>query len=156
LTLEDHPGATWILAGGQRIMAVLDEDAAIEEIAREPLAELDKIRIEAAIDAFRRDRRPELLLWHALYALGATAVVLIAARLGRRVVELMRKEFERRYRTRMEGLEDRALHIVKAEQVRRALAGLLNLAWGVAIVVMVYFYITHVLGLFPWTRGFAN
>ncbi|HEY7305703.1 MAG TPA: mechanosensitive ion channel family protein [Bryobacteraceae bacterium] len=156
LRLEEHPGATWLLAGGQRIMAVLDEDAAIEDISRDPLATLYRARIAHAIEAYRRARQPALLWLHALYALGATVVLLAFARFGRRLVAFLRAGFERRYRARIEGLEGRAYHIVKVEQIWRALTGLLNLAWGLALAVAAYTYLHYVLALFPWTRGFAN
>src|SRR5262249_25419016 len=57
LKVEEHPGASWITAGGERIMVVFDEDAAVEEVAREPLAELHRARIWKAIELYRRDRR---------------------------------------------------------------------------------------------------
>ena len=154
--LEEHPGATWIVADSLRIMAVLDEDAAIEEVSRAPLAELYSIRITHAIETYRRDRQPSLLWLHALYALGLTVVLIVTALFGRRLVDLLRATFERRYRARIEGLEGRAHHIVKVEQIWRALTGLLNLAWGLALAVAGYAYLHYVLGLFPWTRGFAN
>jgi small-conductance mechanosensitive channel len=42
------------------------------------------------------------------------------------------------------------------DQIWRALTGLLNLAWGLALAVAAYAYLHYVLGLFPWTRGVAN
>src|SRR3974390_1903072 len=45
LTLEARPGGTWILCGGQRVMVVLDEDAAVDQIGRETLAHSYSIRI---------------------------------------------------------------------------------------------------------------
>jgi len=156
LQTEDHPGATWITAGGQRIMAVFDEDAAVEDIARAPLAELYKTRIASAIDGYRLSRRPRLLLLQTLYALGATVVLIIVALLGRRMVALLRAAFERRYRARLERFEDRAQHIVNVDQIWRVLTGLLNVAWVVGIAAMLYAYLNYVLALFPWTRGFAQ
>ncbi len=156
LRLEEHPGATWIFADGQRIMAVLDEDAAIEDISRDPLATLYRARIAHSIEAYRQNRYPTLLWSHALYALGATAVLLVIALFGRRLVALLRAGFERRYRARIEGLEGRAHHMVKVEQIWRVLTGLLNLAWGLTLAVAAYAYLHYVLALFPWTRGFAN
>jgi small-conductance mechanosensitive channel len=156
LSLEEHPGATWILADGQRIMAVLDEDAAIEEVARGPLAELTRVRIADAIEAYRRDRQPGFLWLRALYALAATVVLLFTALIGRRIVALLRKGLERRYQVRIESFEGRARHLVKVEQIWRALTGIVNLAWGLAIAVAVYAYFHYVLTLFPWTRGFAG
>ena len=58
LTLQDHPEGTWIMADGQRILAVLNEDASIEEISPHPLAEIYRSHIGEAIEEYRRDRRP--------------------------------------------------------------------------------------------------
>jgi small-conductance mechanosensitive channel len=156
LTVEDHPGTTWILAGGQRVMAVLDEDAAVEDLARPTLAELYRGRIARSIEAYRLQRRAGLLWLHALYALGMTVALFIVAALGRRFVALLRTRLEHRYAARIEAIEGRAHHIIRVDQVWRAFAGLLDLAWGVGIAVMLYAYLTHVLGLFPWTRGLAG
>ncbi len=156
VTTEDHPGATWILVGGQRVMAVLDEDAAVEDLARPMLAELYKGRIAESIEAYRQRRGTGVLWLDALYALGMTLALLIAAALGRRFVIMLRTGLKNRYGTRMEAIEGKAHSIIRVEQVWRALAGLLNIAWGVGIAVMVYAYLSHVLGLFPWTRGLAK
>jgi small-conductance mechanosensitive channel len=155
-TLEDHPGATWIMAGGQRVMAVFDEDAALEGINRTPLSELYVTRIANSIDDYRRYRRTGSLWLDTLYAFAATIALLIAAQLGRRAVALLRTGFERRYRTRIERLEGRAHHIVKVEQVWHVLTGLLNVIWVAGVAVTVYAYLNYVFSLFPWTRGFAK
>ena len=156
LRTEDHPGATWIMAGSQRVLAVFDEDAAIEDLAREPLAELYKTRIANAIEEYRQYRRPALLTLHALYALGATALLIVAVRLGRRIIALFRSALGRRYQVRIERLEHRAHHVVKVEQIWRVLAGLLNAVWIIGIAIIVYAYLNYVLAQFPWTRGFAK
>ena len=156
LTLEDHLEGTWIIADGQRILAVLNEDASIEGISPHPLAEIYRGRIGEAIEAYRRDRRPGFLWWRALYALGATLVLLVALQFGRRIVALLRAGSERRYRARIEGLEHKAHHIIKVKQIWRVLAGLLHLACGLTIALAVYVYLHYVLSLFPWTRAFAN
>jgi small-conductance mechanosensitive channel len=135
---------------------VLNEDASIEGISPRPLAEVYRGRIGEAIEAYRQDRRPGFLLRRALYALGATLVLLVVLRFGRRIVTLLRAGFERRYRARIEGFEHKAHHIIKVKQIWQILAGLLNLAYGVTIAVAVYVYLHYVLSLFPWTRAFAN
>ena len=156
LTLEDHPEGTWIMAGGQRILAALNEDASIEGISPRPLAEIYRGRIVEAIEAYRQDRRPGFLWRHALYALGVTLVLFVALRFGRRIAALLRAGFERRYRARIEGLEHKAHHIIKVKQIWQVLVGLLNLTYGLTIAVAVYVYLHYVLSLFPWTRAFAN
>ena len=156
LTLEDHPEGTWIVADGQRILAVLNEDASIEGISPRPLAEIYRGRISEAIEAYRRDRRPGFLLWRVLYVLVATLVLLVALRFGRWIVALLRSGFERRYRARIEGFEHKAHHLIKVKQIWQVLVGLLNFAYGLTIAVAVYVYLHRVFSLFPWTRSFAN
>jgi hypothetical protein len=96
---------------------VLDEDASIEGVSPRTLAEIYRGRIGEAIEAYRRDRRPGFLLSRALYALGATLVLLAALRFSRRIVAVLRARFKRRYRARIERPEDTAHHIVKVEQI---------------------------------------
>src|SRR3954467_3339604 len=62
LTLDDTQWTTWIVADGQRIMGLTDEDAALEDIARRPLAELYRARIGESLE-FYRHRRQASVLW---------------------------------------------------------------------------------------------
>jgi small-conductance mechanosensitive channel len=57
---------------------------------------------------------------------------------------------------RIEGIQDKSLHIVKVEQIFRVLTGLLNLAWGLGLVMLIYGYLNYVLALFPWTRSLGR
>jgi small-conductance mechanosensitive channel len=154
-TVEERRGATVILANDRLVVTVLDEDAAIERISRSRLAELYSTRIWEAVQAYRHQRRPGILLLHALMALGATIALLAAVLVTRRLIGLAHRGFERRYKARMQGLEDRAHHIVRVEQFWRLLSGLLNLGWALAVAIMLYAYLQYVLSLFPWTKGIA-
>lgn len=156
LTIEEHPSGSRIIGGSERIMTVLDEDAALEQTTRSVLAQVYRTRIQEAIEAYRRDRRAELLWMHALYALVATIIVLLAVVAARRIAARLREHIEHRYRTHIEGLQDRALQLVRAEQVWRVLTGVLNLVWALAIAAMAYAYLNYVLTLFPWTRGLGK
>ena len=60
------------MTDGLRVMALLDEDAAIEGTGRRPLAELYRVRIGEAMEAWRYNRKPAVLWSDALHALGAT------------------------------------------------------------------------------------
>jgi small-conductance mechanosensitive channel len=156
LALEDQPGMTLILADGQRLMSVLDEDAAIEQITRTTLAELYRRRIGEAIDEYRRSRRPRLMWLHTVNAMAASAALLFAFIFGRRLLGLVRGGIERRYHARVQGIQERAFQLIKADQIWRALMGLLNVASTVTVLAIVYVYLNYVLALFPWTRGLAR
>src|SRR5690242_15766705 len=117
LTLDDQPGTTWITSDGQRIMSVLDEDAALESIGRHRLAEIYRTRIAEVIDDYRSNRRPGVLILHAVFALCATLALLLVAHFGRRFVGRFHAAVEARYQSRVRGLEGRAMHLVKADQI---------------------------------------
>ena len=156
VTVEEHPNGSWLVAGGQRLMVVFDEDAALEETTRGRLAEVYRSRISESILAFRRDRQPAALWSNALFTLCATGLLLLSAYALRRIVRVFQPAIERRYRAHIEGFEDRSLHIVKVEQIWRTLAGLLNIAWGLGLAAMIYAYLNYVLALFPWTRSLGR
>ncbi len=156
LELEEHPGATWILAYGQRVMALLDEDAAIEETSRRPLAELYRARIAEAVEAWRYNRQPRVLWSRTLRALAATLMLLACGHFGRKIFLRTQRVVERHYRARMQAIKDRAFHILKVDHIWRALTGVLNVFWVAGIVVAVYLYLNYVLALFPWTNAIAK
>jgi small-conductance mechanosensitive channel len=156
LTLEDSSLATRIRADGQHVMALMDEDAALESTARRALAELYRIRIGEAIESYRRRRQPGVLWLHGLQTLGATLALLLIAWVARFSIARLRSLVEGHYRQHLEVIEDRAFQLVKADQIWRAIGGLLNVVWAVGLLVLVYFYLNFALSLFPWTRAVAN
>ena len=90
------------------------------------MAEIFRDRIAEAIQEYRNDRNPRYLIQHALYGLGVTVILLGVALLVRRIVEALQRRLERRYRVRVEDLQQTAFHVVKADQIWRALSGFLN------------------------------
>jgi small-conductance mechanosensitive channel len=156
LKLDDQPRATWILANGRRVLAVLDEDAALEAADRRLVAEALRVRIWDAIAAYRAARQPAVLWRHALLTLGATVGLLAATFVSRRLFRWLSTRLERRYGPRVRDVHIQSVQLVEAAQLWRALAGVLSFAWAVTVVAMVFPYLRYVLALFPWTRGTAN
>jgi small-conductance mechanosensitive channel len=156
LTIDEQPGIVWILAAGERIRAVLDEDATLEQIDRVRLAQAYQARIREAVEAYRSDRQPAQLGRNVLYAFVATLMLLAAGYAGRRIVARLRTSLEQRYETRVQDVRIQAFQIVKAKQIWRLLAGVLNVAWALAILTILFIYLRYVLGLFPWTRGIGD
>jgi small-conductance mechanosensitive channel len=156
LTLQDQTGATWILANGRPFLIVHDEDAALEVVDRRILAEAYRARVLSAIAAYRAARQPAILWRHALLALGATLVLLAGAYTCGRIAKLLRERLERRYREQVGDITVLSFQVVRADQLWRALAGLLTFVWGFTVIAMVAVYLRYTLALFPWTRGTAN
>ena len=153
LTLDEQPAASWILAGGQRIMGVLDEDASLEQIDRAVLVRSYVLRIREAIEAYRQARTPARLTRHAFYAFVATLALLIAGYIGRRLIAGLRRSLERRYQTRVQDVQIQAFQIVRATQIWHFLSSVLNFVWLFGVLGLVFVYLRYILGLFPWTRG---
>ena len=153
LGTEQEPRAVWIVAGGDRLLAVLDEDAALERSAPLTLAQAYLPRIRAAIEAYRRDREPARLWRSTLYTFGATLILFAAAYAGRRVVRGLRATLQRRYEARVQDVQIQAFQIVRAQQIWRALTGILNFGWTMAVLAMAVVFLRYVFSLFPWTRG---
>jgi small-conductance mechanosensitive channel len=156
ITLEDQPGATWIVAGGSRLMGVSDADAALESLNRHLMAQVYSVKIAEAIKAYRKDRDPAVLWQHGLFAFGATLVLIGAVYLGHRIARRLQEGVERKYRGRIHDLTILNFPIVKAEHVWQLFSGLLRFAAAIAILVMAVVYLRYTLGLFPWTRGAAT
>jgi small-conductance mechanosensitive channel len=156
LTLEERPGGTAIMARGQPLLTVLDEDATIEQTSRARLAGVYQFRIAETIEAYRHDRRPSSLVLYGIYAVAATLALLIAGYLARRGVSRLRALLQRRYSAALGGLESRAHHVVRTDQVWQALTALLNLSWALGVIIMLFVYLDYALRWFPWTRGLAH
>ena len=147
---------TEILAGDDLLLLVADIDARLVGVPqRSALARRYADRIGQAAGRYRADREPRVLLINALYALAATlglALALYALRwLYRRSAIL-----ERRYRERVRELSAKSKYIIRIEHIRHLLSIVLRAAFGFAALLVTYIYLNGVLGLFPWTRGFAR
>jgi small-conductance mechanosensitive channel len=156
LRLDEVPGATEILADKQRVMAVVDLDARLERLDRSLLAQAYLSRIADAAEAYRHDRRPDVLTRRALYALGTAMVLALGLWAGSRVVRRLRAVLERRYKARVRDVHIQSFQIVRAEQLWRFLAGALRLFWLVVVLAAAYVYLQYALRLFPWTRALGH
>lgn len=156
LRTVDLSDRTNLLAGEQLIMSVLDADAALEGVRRQVLAELLHRRITRAIEIYRHDRNPRVLLIHTGYALSATLVFALLVFGLRRGFRRLDAVIERRFQSRVEGLQAQSHHLIQAGQVWKSVHGLFQGLHVFAVLVAAYLYVNFVLGLYPWTRPFAG
>ena len=126
LTLEERPGETVIVAAGRPVLRVHDEDAAVEEVARQALAEAYRNRIAQAIDAYRTARQPARLWRHALQALLATIALVGAAFACLQAIRWLRRRLERRFQSRVRDVHIQSFQIVRAEQLWRGVRGIVR------------------------------
>lgn len=137
-------------------MAVYEEDAKLEGLKRQILAQAYIERIRRVIQDYRNDRKPEVILRAVLYAAAATLILFVVI-YG--IVALFRRinvVLEQRFRKRIEDLEVKSLRIVRAHQLWAAATAVVRLVRTLLVLVLLYAYLNLVLGLFPWTRGLAR
>jgi small-conductance mechanosensitive channel len=145
-----------VKAGEQELFSIFDEDAALENIRRELLAEVYRELVADAITEYRSDRSTVQLVNNSLLALAATALFAALlwgfSRLFRWLVDFAEKDVRRRG----QDLARKAFHLFHANQVWALVAGLLRALRVIVYLALLYFYLNAVLGLYPWTRPIAR
>jgi small-conductance mechanosensitive channel len=156
LQVTESEDMTLIKVGDQLIMRVVDADAQIEGVRRQELGWANSERIRDAITHYRQERRPDVLIKDAIYALGATLVLALALFVVSWSIRRLEHFMEQHWHRRIQGLDIQSFEIVRAERLWAALSGALSAARGLASVAVVLAYLHFVLALFPWTRDLAE
>ena len=142
--------------GGEQIFAVVNADEAMEGVDRSLLAQVYRERIVKAIRDYRADRSPANLLRNGLFALGVTAIAALLFWALRLLFRWLDTWSEKHIRKGVQDLESKSHHLVQANAVWRLVGAALRLLRTVAYLVLAYFFLNTVLGLFPWTRPVAR
>jgi len=156
LRIDSEPTAEVLMAGSKPVMAIFDADARLDGIDRQMFARGVRSQVGEAVDSWRRDRAPATLQRNALFAFGATLVLVLALWGGVRLLRFLRGLLEKRLHQKIQDLQFRGFKIVRAQQVWGMLTGALSFLWIVVVLIAVYLYLSSVLILFPWTRGLAG
>jgi small-conductance mechanosensitive channel len=156
LRVVDEDDRSRIATSTGDIVSIIDADAELEGIDRALLANVYLEKIKAAVEEYRELRSAGVLTRRAVIAVG---VVLVTGLLLWGVIRLFRwlETWARNKVSRGVGeLATRSKWLIKPQQVWKLLASLMRLLRIIAVVVLIYFLLNTVLGLFPWTRGFAK
>ena len=147
---------TYIKAGELTAMGLVEGDAVREGITMEVMEITFKARIAQAITEYRNDRTPRTLLINSGFALLATVVTALLLWGMLRLFAWLDVLAQRRIKARIERLETQSHYIFDADQIWDMMGGLLKTLKALSILVIIYFYLNLVLGLYPWTRRFAQ
>ena len=154
LRVGDAEGLAWIIGGDRSIMAVTEADARLEQLTRAELAQAHLDRIHQAIDDYRQARRPESVRRDLRDTVAGTLAALLLAAL---VVFL--SKVAHRFLTRTVERRVSALHmqsVVQAERVAGAMRKILSAVTALALLAILFKYLSFALGQFPGTRYLAN
>ncbi len=142
--------------GDERIAYLLREDAAIEQVGLDVLAEATLDRIQMAITRYREARSPTRLLT----ATGVLLLVtLVAAGLAWAIVKLFgwfSKLTEQNVKKRIEQVERASHRVIDAAQIWGFVGSLVRGLRTLTLFAIALTWLNTALGLYPWTRPFAS
>jgi small-conductance mechanosensitive channel len=144
-----------LVADGKPIMSIFDVDASAGGVPRELMAKAYLQKLRTSIEKYRKERSTESLVRNGLYALLATAVVILLFRILLRVFRRLNALIETRYKAKIHTLKIQSLELIQSERIFAGLTGALKFLRLVLVFVLLYFYLNVVLSLFPWTRPLA-
>jgi small-conductance mechanosensitive channel len=153
---HDEAGRSIIMAGNEELLSIFDEDAALENIRRELLAEVYLENVAMAIERYRTDRSTTRLFNNSLVAILATAVFVLLLWGTKWIFRWLVDWAERDIRRGVQDLASKTFHLFHASQIWALIAGLLRFLRIVVYVALIYFYLNAVLSLYPWTRPAAR
>ena len=146
----------YIKAGKLTALGLAESDATREGVTLEVLVVVVQGRIAQAIKDYRNDRQPRTLLINSGYALVVTILTALLLWAILRIFSWIYSLAQRRIKARIERLETKSHYIFDADQIWDIMGGLLKTAKVLTMLVVIYFYLNLVLGLYPWTRRFAQ
>lgn len=156
LRIVEESDRVRIVGGTRDIVSILEPDAALEGMDKRLLASVYLEKTRAAVAEYRELRSAGVL---ARSAVVATGVVLVTGLLVWGAIRLFRwleSWAKKRVSKSVGELASRSSWLITPQHVWKLLAGLIRLLRVVTVIVLVYFMLNTVLGLFPWTRGLAS
>ncbi|MDX2478032.1 MAG: mechanosensitive ion channel [Gammaproteobacteria bacterium] len=155
ITAVDKPDVkrTEISLGDQYILSVFDFDGEVQGIDnRQITAEVFAIKIREVIQSYRHDRSSSRIKKNIMLALARTAALFVILVVFLWIFRRLDKLIERSFKRRVKKIEAKSMRLVQSEQLWRVLRTLLSIIKTLLILIVIYFFLTLVLNLFPWTR----
>ncbi len=152
LEIDDNGSYSSLNYGGQRVMAITDADANLEQVKRSTLAPALQDRIRRAVQSYRFERSRDYLLRVGAYSLGATGLLAVALLATLWLTRRLEVTVLHRLRGRIRSLGVQSFEIVRARHLRVALQTLLRMLRLIILLAVVLIYLSWVLNQFPWTR----
>jgi small-conductance mechanosensitive channel len=147
---------TTIMAGDYFIMSVFDLDASLQGISRQVLADIMKDKISGIITSYRYERSQKFLVMQSLYALGATAAMIGFLFLIIVIFRWLLNFLDKMLKPRLERIQLKSFQVINFKEISTALQAVLKFIKVIVILILIYFYLSIVLGLFPWSRPLAQ
>jgi len=156
LTLSDLNGSTDIVAGDLVVMSVTNEDAQTAGKTRQQLAKDYMQRIDAALETSRHAYSLKSLIVGGVYALLATALLILLLRLLSAIFQKIYKTLDLWRGTFIPSLRIQKFELLPANRITDFAIGIARLVRLALTLVLLYSFTSLVLGFFPWTRNYSH
>jgi small-conductance mechanosensitive channel len=152
IAVHEEKDVGWsIMADDKLLMVVTFEDAKLDEKPGNLVAQSIAFRLKEILEADRFAKSPRELMFRSLYAvlftLGLLGLLLAMRLIHRRLLKAIRTWQD----SLVHSVNIKTLEILPAHRIAHYLAGLIGIARLLLTLILFYFYLPLVLGLFPWT-----
>jgi small-conductance mechanosensitive channel len=137
------------------IMTVTEADAKAAGRTRQDLAREYAGKIQAAAEALQRQYSLRTILFGILYTVLATAVLIAVLKLFGAAFPKVHAKLEAWHGVYIRSIRIQKLELLPAERITGLLKTVVALLRVALSLVLLYIYITLVLGFFPWTQGYS-
>ena len=158
LTIKIDPEDTnpSIILGDTVIATITSKDAKLHSVSQEVLAERALAKIKAAIVRYRQERQPDNLLKDATLTVSATLATVLIFWVIIFISSRVFPQIQRLITSLVPGVVFQNFEIISSQTIGIFSLRVLQFIRTLIILTILYFYLTFVLRLFPWTRKFGD
>lgn len=145
-----------IILGDTVIATITSKDAKLHSVSQEVLAERALAKIKAAIVRYRQERQPDNLLKDAALTVSATLSTVLIFWVIIFISSRVFPQIQRLITSLVPGVVFQNFEIISSRTIGIFSLRVLQFIRTLIILTILYFYLTFVLRLFPWTRKFGD
>ena len=145
-----------IILGDTVIATITSKDAKLHAVSQEVLAERALAKIKAAIVRYRQERQPDNLLKDAALTVSATLSTVLIFWVIIFISSRVFPQIQRLITSLVPGVVFQNFEIISSQTIGIFSLRVLQFIRTLIILTILYFYLTFVLRLFPWTRKFGD
>ena len=145
-----------IILGDTVIATITSRDAKLHAVSQEVLAERALAKIKAAIVRYRQERQPDNLFKDAVLTVSATLATVLIFWVIIFISSRVFPQIQRLITSLVPGVVFQNFEIISSQTIGIFSLRVLQFIRTLIILTILYFYLTFVLRLFPWTRKFGD
>lgn len=145
-----------IILGDTVIATITSKDAKLHSVSQEVLAERALAKIKAAIVRYRQERQPDNLFKDAVLTVSATLATVLIFWVIIFISSRVFPQIQRLITSLVPGVVFQNFEIISSQTIGIFSLRVLQFIRTLIILTILYFYLTFVLRLFPWTRKFGD